>query len=448
MSNSSALKFVDLFSGLGGFHLALTGLGCECVFASEIDRDLQELYQINHGMRPSSDIRFAWKDVPEHDILCAGFPCQPFSKAGSQKGFECSDSGDLFDYILKVVDRHSPQLLIFENVPNIMRHNGGQTWERIKSSLKGRGYDVKATELSPHQFGIPQVRPRALIVAARDLSRFTWPELDKGSSPLHLSSVLDTRPSDADLLADDYLAYLEVWEEFLRLIPNSTKMPSFPIWAMEFGASYPFDKRSPKSYQQAYLARFKGSFGQSLAKMSKGQQLASLPAYARSDDDEFPRWKIRFIQQNREFYQQNQQYLSGWLAKVQEFAPSFQKFEWNWQDGSRTLWDKVVQFRASGIRVKNPASAPSLVALTTSQVPVIPWEKRYMTMQECARLQSMGALKQLPESKTRAYKALGNAVNVDVVAAVAKNLIAATSGTAEAIDSPKLERTDLVAGLA
>ncbi|HAG46676.1 MAG: DNA (cytosine-5-)-methyltransferase [Micavibrio sp. TMED2] len=446
MTGSNGLKFVDLFSGLGGFHLALTGLGCECVFASEINQDLQDLYQINHGMRPASDIRFAWKDVPEHDILCAGFPCQPFSKAGSQKGFECADSGDLFDYMLKVVDRHSPRLLIFENVPNIMRHNGGKTWERIKSSLKGRGYDVAATELSPHQFGIPQIRPRALIVAASDLSKFNWPKCERNASPMHLSSVLDERPNNADLLTNDYLAYLEVWEEFLHLIPKSTKMPSFPIWAMEFGATYPFEQRSPKSYQKAYLARFKGSFGQSLAKMSKDQQLASLPAYARTDCANFPRWKIRFIQQNREFFQQNKQYLRNWLPRVREFAPSFQKFEWNWQDGSRTLWDKVVQFRASGIRVKNPASAPSLVALTTSQVPVIPWEKRYMTMRECARLQSMDALKQLPESKTLAYRALGNAVNVDVVAAVAEHLIAATLETSETNDRCKLDRASLIAG--
>ena len=441
------LKFVDLFCGLGGFHLALSRLGCECVFASEIDKGLQELYRINHGIRPSADIRFAWKDVPEHDILCAGFPCQPFSKAGSQKGFECSDSGDLFDYILKVVDRHSPQLLIFENVPNIMRHNKGQTWERIKNSLQGRGYEVAANVLSPHQFGVPQVRPRALIVAAKDLSKFRWPAATSSASELHLSSILDADPSSANRLPDDYLRYLEVWEEFLQLIPDTTKLPSFPLWAMEFGATYPVEKRSPRSYSKGYLARFQGSFGQSLTKKTKGQQLATLPAYARGEETEFPRWKIRFILQNREFYEQNKQYLAEWLPKVQKFAPSFQKFEWNWQGGSRTIWDKVVQFRASGIRVKNPASAPSLVALTTSQVPVIPWEKRYMTMKECARLQSMDALTQLPESKTRAYKALGNAVNVDVIASVASNLIAATSRPEEQSNSNLPVGTSLVAGL-
>ena len=91
------LRFVDLFAGLGGFHLALKSLGCECVFASEIDEALRELYLKNFGMLPESDIRsVSVEKIPEHDILCAGFPCQPFSKAGNQKGFECPQWGNLF----------------------------------------------------------------------------------------------------------------------------------------------------------------------------------------------------------------------------------------------------------------------------------------------------------------------------------------------------------------
>ncbi len=445
MMENKKLRFVDLFSGLGGFHLALSRVGCECVFACEVDKGLQDLYVINHGIRPASDIRFAWKDVPEHDILCAGFPCQPFSKAGSQRGFECETSGDLFDYILKVVDRHQPKMLIFENVPNIIRHDEGRTWRKIQDSLSLRGYDVKASELSPHQFGVPQVRPRALIVAARDLSAFDWPEVT--SSELHLSSILDVNPVGSDKLPDDYLKYLEVWEEFLQIIPEDKKLPSFPIWAMEFGANYPVEDTTPKSSSKDSLSRFTGSFGASLQGKTKGQQLASIPSYARGSETKFPRWKIRFILQNREFYDQNKHQLDLWLPKVRQFAPSFQKFEWNWREGSRTLWDKVIQFRASGIRVKNPATAPSLVALTTSQVPVIPWEKRYMTMRECARLQSMEGLKQLPSSKTRAYKALGNAVNVDVISAVAANLISATSPNEELKCSQNPTNTAPIAGL-
>jgi DNA (cytosine-5)-methyltransferase 1 len=296
--------------------------------------------------------------------------------------------------------------------------------------LKTRGYDIDFRVLSPHMFGIPQVRPRVIILGARNgLKQFEWPQGLCDQSPLHLSSVLDQNPKEAKSLPENYQRYLEVWEEFLHILPNDTKLPSFPIWAMEFAADYPMETKSPITYSKSYLGRFRGSFGRKLAGMSKGQQLATIPTYARGEAEIFAPWKIRFIKQNRMFYDENQNILKDWLPKVQEFAPSFQKFEWNWQAGSRTLWDKVIQFRASGIRVKNPSTAPSLVALTTSQIPVIAWEKRYMTMRECARLQSMGNLPCLPSSKTRSYKALGNAVNVAVIKKVAEKLIGAEKHT-------------------
>ncbi|WP_082074795.1 DNA (cytosine-5-)-methyltransferase [Martelella endophytica] len=435
--SSNRLKFIDLFAGLGGFHVAMSRLGHDCVFAAEIDTDLQDLYFENFGMRPASDIRFSWKDVPEHDILCAGFPCQPFSKAGSQTGFSCPDSGDLFEYILKIVDRRNPRFLLLENVPNILRHAQGETWQRIRDSLRVRGYAVKAKEISPHQIGVPQIRTRAIIVACRpSLNGFEWPEFASTTSNLHISSVLDDTPNQLDVLPENYVTYLNVWQEFLDLIGSQTKMPSFPIWAMEFGADYPYDTQNPTTYSQQYLAKFHGAFGAPMTGISKGQQVALLPPYARDESPAFPRWKVRFISQNREFYSEHRQKLQQWLPKVRAFPPSFQKFEWNWQEGRRTLWDKVIQFRASGIRVKNPATAPSLVALTTSQVPVIPWQKRYMSVRECARLQSLGDLKHFPTSKTRAFKALGNAVNADVIELVAKCLLE------RSIDDPAITPED------
>ena len=419
------LRFVDLFSGLGGFHIALSRLGHRCVFASEIDPYLRGLYFLNFGIKPSSDIRVSWEDVPPHDVLCAGFPCHSFSKAGSQLGFHCPNSGDLFKYILSVIDRHMPKFLLFENVPNILRHAKGQTWTKIKDNLEKRGYSVDFKELSPHQIGIPQIRYRVIIVASRGgLSDFNWPEQLPNDKKLHLSSVLDENLADADALPENYIRYLEVWQEFLDRIGNKVKMPSFPIWAMEFGADYPYEAQSPISYSSRYLARFRGAFGERLSGKLKGQQLAALPSYARTESGVFPNWKIRFIRQNREFFSLHCKRLKDWIPKVQVFSPSFQKFEWNWQAGNRNLWDKVIQFRSSGIRVKNPATAPSLVALTTSQVPVIAWERRYMTIRECARLQSLDKLIFLPQAKTRAFKALGNAVNSDVVYVVAKSLLA------------------------
>lgn len=421
------LKFVDLFSGLGGFHAALSRLGHECVFASEIDAKLRDLYHANFGIRPLADIRDCWKDVPSHDILCAGFPCQPFSKAGSQLGFECPQSGDLFGYILRIIDRHTPRFLIFENVPNILRHADGKTWARIRDSLVARDYTVDYKELSPHLVGVPQVRYRAFIIASLvSLEDFCWPELTSVETDVHLSTVLDARPNDADTLSSRYIRYLEVWEEFLGLIGDDAKMPSFPIWAMEFGATYPYEKRNPSAYSQRYLARFNGVFGEPLSRKRKEQQIAELPPYARGEMP-FPRWKVRFIQQNRHFYAAHETRLRDWLPKVSTFPPSFQKLEWNWQAGTRSLWDKLIQFRASGIRVKNPATAPSLVALTTSQVPIIASERRYMTIRECARLQSLGDLALLPTFKAGAFRALGNAVNADVAYLVARQLLKNTS---------------------
>ena len=129
MSLKPNLRFIDLFAGLGGFHLALRSLGHECVFASEINEELQVLYRANfveaqgitHG-----DIREYKKKVPPHDILCAGFPCQPFSKSGKQHGMCDKTRGTLFHEILEVLDQHRPPYVILENVGNFERHDEGR----------------------------------------------------------------------------------------------------------------------------------------------------------------------------------------------------------------------------------------------------------------------------------------------------------------------------------
>ena len=433
------LRFVDLFAGLGGFHVALTRLGHRCVFAAEIDADLRTLYERNLGIRPAADIRLCWSEVPEHDVLCAGFPCQPFSKAGSQLGFECPDSGNLFDHVLRIIDRRTPPFVLFENVSNILRHSGGKTWERIRSELATRGYAVQHRELSPHLLGVPQVRHRAIIVASvHGLDGFDWPEGDM-PAVRQLADLLDSESTEGASISTRHVRYLDVWEEFLDRIGDDSKMPSFPIWAMEFGADYPCTTRSPTTYAQRYLARFRGAFGERLAGKTAEQQVAALPTYARGNAT-LPAWKVKFITQNREFYARHEASLEDWLPKVREFPTSFQKLEWNWQAGSRTVWDKVLQFRASGIRVKNPATAPSLVALTSSQVPIIASRRRYLSPRECARLQSLDALEHLPGSKVHAYRALGNAVNAEVIYRVAANLIGPASACASDARSGVIRR--------
>lgn len=420
------MKFIDLFAGLGGFHLALSQLGHECVFACEQDEDLRQLYERNFGILPEGDIRdLSVEDIPSHDILCAGFPCQPFSKAGDQQGFDCPTSGDLFEYVLKIVGHHKPRYLILENVPNITRHKNGNTWSELISKLHSAEYFTDYEFLSPHQFGIPQIRERVFIVGSlTPLSGFNWPQ-EKPQDKLSITSVLDDSPSEARPIPPQVIKCLKVWQSFIKRFPKNEELPSFPIWSMEFGATYPYEDAAPYALGAAELRGYRGSFGKLLRNVPADEIMDALPPYARYKEKQFPAWKVTFIRQNREFYQRHKALIKEWLPQILEFPPSLQKLEWNCKGESRDIWKYVIQFRASGVRVKRPTTAPSLIAMTTTQVPIIAWEKRYMTPRECARLQSMDALRHLPVT-TKAFKALGNAVNASLVEMIASALLSST----------------------
>jgi DNA (cytosine-5)-methyltransferase 1 len=159
---------------------------------------------------------------------------------------------------------------------------------------------------------------------------------------------------------------------------------------------------------------------------------ARLPSYARGAGLVFPKWKQDFIRQNREFFASNKRWIEPLLKEIKEYPASHQKFEWNCKGEERNIWKYVIQFRASGVRVKRPTTAPSLVAMTTTQVPIIAWEKRYMTQRECSRLQCMGRI-ELPSVPTKAHKALGNAVNAEVVRQIAHALLGTTKTQARRI---------------
>jgi DNA (cytosine-5)-methyltransferase 1 len=420
-------KFVDLFSGLGGFHVALRRMGGQAVFAAEWVPDLADLYERNFGLRPAGDItKVSMEDIPDHDVLTAGFPCQPFSKAGEQLGFEHTEQGQLFFHVAGILEAKRPQYFILENVPNILKHRQGATIRRIREDLAALGYDVRISKLSPHQFGVPQIRERVYIVGSlSSLDDFVWPE--PNHEPTSIRSVLDNSPSDARPLGKITLDCLRVWDDFLRAVPDSVELPSFPLWAMEFGADYPYEVETPFAMSQRLgsrgLAQFAGAFGESLHGLQVEDQLAIIPSYSRRRDGVFPKWKVDFIRQNRKFYEDNQGWIDPWLPKIRSFPASMQKLEWNVKGGEKSIWNYVIQTRASGVRLKRPTTAPSLVAMTDTQVPIIAWEKRYMSPRECSRLQSLETI-ELPGSRRAAYKALGNAVNAKVVEEVASAMMA------------------------
>lgn len=421
------MKFVDLFAGLGGFHQAITSAipTAECVYACEIIDDLRSLYEANFGMYSAGDIRDTPDvDIPAHDLLAAGFPCQPFSKAGSQNGFRDTVSGMLFHEILRFIDHGKPEWVILENVPNLIRHDSEATWAKITFELQARHYAVDKHELSPYDFGVPQVRKRIFIVAHKsNLKTFEWPS--PTGTVTHISDVLDPTPDTERYGIPRQLSEaIQVWQEFLDRFPTEDQLPSFPIWGMEFGANYPYVGETPHTVSKDRLRVYRGALGRTLTRLD--DPMSGLPSYAKTPQSEFPRWKQRFIFQNRDLYERNESWIAQWKEKLEQFKPSLQKLEWNAKGEVRDLNQLILQTRPSGIRAKRPNAAPALVAMTSSQVPIIPWRGTYLSPRECARLQSFDDPNfVLPKSKNRAYHALGNAVNVKVVTKIVESMIEA-----------------------
>lgn len=160
-------RFIDLFCGLGAFHTAFAG-DMDCVFACDIDEGVRKIYEANYGLKPAGDIRAVDViNIPAFDVLCAGFPCQPFSIAGNQEGFADAEKGNLFFEILRIIDAKGPSLCVLENVKNMKTHDGGRTFARIKSELEKRDYKVTSQVINAAEYGSPQARQRIFIIASR-----------------------------------------------------------------------------------------------------------------------------------------------------------------------------------------------------------------------------------------------------------------------------------------
>jgi len=178
MSNKD-IRYIDLFCGLGAFHTAFDILNTKdkkytCVFACDIDKNIRKIYNENYGITPEGDINtINIHSIPDFDILCAGFPCTPFSIAGKKEGFDDKLKGNLFHSTLKIIDIKEPPTVILENVKNLLSINNGETFNTIKEELQKRGYFVSFKLLDSKYYGSPQSRQRLFIVASK-IKKYTF----------------------------------------------------------------------------------------------------------------------------------------------------------------------------------------------------------------------------------------------------------------------------------
>lgn len=195
--------FIDLFAGLGGFHLALESLGAKCIYANEWDKHVQKVYAENFGILPQGDItKVDEKTIPNHDILCAGFPCQAFSISGKQRGFKDS-RGTLFFDVARIIKEKKPKIVFMENVKNFATHDNGKTLEIVKATMEELGYQFNQKVLNAVDYGIPQKRERIYMVCFRNdllIDNFSYPKPFK-----LLHHLEDFLLNDENLVKDLYV---------------------------------------------------------------------------------------------------------------------------------------------------------------------------------------------------------------------------------------------------
>jgi DNA (cytosine-5)-methyltransferase 1 len=411
-----SFTFADLFAGIGGFHAALSPLGGECVFASEWDEYAAATYSSNwlnnSSLQIHGDIREITEKylskVPRHDVLTGGFPCQPFSKSGSQRGVS-ETRGTLFYDILKIIEYRKPKIVLLENVRNLVGPKHHSDYLVMVRLLREAGYAVSEipTILSPHEIprkygGSPQHRQRVFIGGIRvgqkraadlaDLPPLIARNPFKGAeSPIwdiknELEKIKEGEfLSESNLeISNEQKAALDVWEVFLQQYRshNRSNPPGHPLWT-EFW---------------------------------KVRREITIPR-------DTPDWKRQFIEKNLSLFEANESWILKWMksSQLEDFIPSHRKFEWQGKD-SKSVFECLIQFRPSGIRVKEPTYVPAFVAM--AQTPVIGWELRELSENEASRLQGFPSKFHF-QSQRRAIslKQVGNAVHPGSAALVFHALI-------------------------
>ena len=348
------MKFIDVCCGIGGFHQALKNMGFECVMACDIDENCRDVYELNYHIRPEGDLtKINVETIPNFDILCAGFPCQPFSKAGHQTGFKDS-RGNIFFDLCKIISHHSPKYIILENVRNLSSHDKGNTWNVIKTTLDELNYHVCPLILNALYFGVPQSRERVVILCKRkDLGELCKPPQLK-KRPTSLSTIVEDSVPDTYTLSKKMKETSMIWDNFIALLKeHKISIPKFPLWTEWW------DKDPPPKFYLKYK---------------------------------------NWIDKNRAFYTTHT-FLSTWLhasRSVKEWTGAVRKMEWQAGNDHLKMDEVLWSPRGSGIRIKKIDYSPTLVAMT-SMIPI--YKNRHLTPRECARLQSFPENFILPRDK-------------------------------------------------
>ena len=415
-------RFIDLFCGIGGFHQALTSLGGQCVFACDKNALCREVYTANYAddnqeMIIDGDIRNAINVnvIPQFDVLCGGFPCQTFSKAGKGNGFkvvekengERDDRGQLFYRIIDILQNHPEcRYVILENVRNLADKE--DNWSIICEELKGQGFVITETPIieSPHNFGIPQVRERVYILGIREEAIQAEELREKGEITREMLNIeryyrrcpkncipmlMDDEVDPKYFVPDELVEVLDIWEEFLQNIKDIKS----PFWLHKAGLGIYDDEEYKRDPNIGYA--------------------------------DMPDWKKEMVWRSRVMYNNNYAFIDEWQRRynMTERSLVHQKFEWNASRDCKSIKEGITQFRQSGVRVKNPDYFPSLVAINNT--PIV-WDKnlnryRYLSPQEAAKLQSFKKNFIFNDSDATSYRQLGNAVNVLIVKMFAKELL-------------------------
>lgn len=402
--------FADLFAGIGGFHAALSAFGGECAYAVESDVAASAVYERNWGINPFGDIREDASEkrvaVPPHDVLVAGFPCQPFSKSGAQKGMD-ETRGTLYWNLLRTIQACQPKLVLLENVRNLRGPRHMHEWDVIIETLRDEGYRVsdEAAFFSPHLMprslgGRPQNRERVFIAATKsNATRHseltaappvtnkpvgTWTP-DRWSLSTGVPLLPDSRALGSTLTEQE-IYWIDAWDDFvatMRKTRPGERLPSFPVWAETWGLD---------------------------------------PSTVIHSDD--PGWKQSIILKNIAYYAQSPKEIDRWAARWGLFTDAFpvsrRKLEWQAQNQD-SIWDGLIHLRPSGLRVKPPTYLPALVAMT--QTSVIGPKRRRLRPREAARLQGLpDGFSFDGQSDTHTFRQLGNGVSVGAVWHVLKSV--------------------------